>query len=155
MGALLVELGAELIEATLLTGKIGARRTSGLVLQGAMEAFVASVLRLEHSHVVIVRGDRFPACSRGRSRAGRRGSCDNSREGRFANAAPYYAALISPSCCSAVTPSSRPTSSAILPSLRRSTVVPVKCILRPVAAGSDPTRKSLNAGPVCVPPPSH
>ena len=36
-----------------------------------------------------------------------------------------------------------------------STVVPVKCIFRPVAAGRPPTRKSLKAGPVCVPPPSH
>ena len=35
------------------------------------------------------------------------------------------------------------------------TVVPVKRILRPVAAGRLPTRKSLKAGPVCVPPPSH
>src|SRR5437773_3786455 len=61
---------------------------------------------------------------------------------------------ISPSCVSAVTPSSRPISSAILPSLMRSTVVPVKCILRPVFAGNEPTKKSLNAGPVWVPPPS-
>ena len=29
----------------------------------------------------------------------------------------------------------------------------MKCILRPVAAGRDPARKSLKAGPVCVPPP--
>src|SRR3954470_12689447 len=65
-----------------------------------------------------------------------------------------YAARIRPSWVSAVTPSSRPFSSTILPSFRRNTVVPVKCILRPVAAGSEPARKSLNAGPVCVPPPS-
>src|ERR1700739_4034158 len=64
------------------------------------------------------------------------------------------AALISPSCCNAVTPSSRPISSTIMPSLSFRTVVPVKCIFRPVAAGNDPTRKSLNAGPLCVPPPS-
>src|ERR1700752_1079354 len=64
------------------------------------------------------------------------------------------AALISPSCCNAVTASSRPISSTIMPSLSFRTVVPVKCILRPVAAGNDPTRKSLNAGPLCVPPPS-
>jgi hypothetical protein len=31
----------------------------------------------------------------------------------------------------------------------------VKCIFRPVAGGSEPIRKSLKAGPVCVPPPSH
>src|SRR6266550_2541556 len=59
-----------------------------------------------------------------------------------------------PSCCKAVTPSSRPISSMIFPSLSFSTVMPVNFILRPVLAGKDPTRKSLNAGPVCVPPPS-
>src|ERR1700675_3211430 len=64
------------------------------------------------------------------------------------------ALTIRPSCWRAVTPSSRPTSSTILPFLSLSTVVPVKCIFRPVAAGNDPTRKSLNAEPVCVPPPS-
>ena len=58
------------------------------------------------------------------------------------------AALSNPSCVSAVTPSSRPISSMILPSMTLSTVVPVKCILRPVAAGRLPTSKSLNAGPV-------
>src|SRR5262245_45059149 len=57
---------------------------------------------------------------------------------------------IRPSCCRAVTPSSRPISSAILPSLTRSTVVPVKCIFRPVAAGNDPMRKSLNRTDVCA-----
>src|SRR6266536_3117082 len=31
----------------------------------------------------------------------------------------------------------------------RNTVVPVKCIFRPVAGGSEPIRKSLKAGPVC------
>ena len=36
----------------------------------------------------------------------------------------------------------------------RSTVIPVKCILRPVAAGKVPMRRSLKMGPVCVPPPS-
>jgi hypothetical protein len=51
------------------------------------------------------------------------------------------------SCWSAVTPSSRPTSSTIFPSAIRSTVVPVKYIFRPVAAGNDPTRKSLKALP--------
>ena len=65
------------------------------------------------------------------------------------------AALRRPSCVRAVTPSSRPISSTILPSRRRRTVVPVKCIFRPVAAESEPTRKSPNAGPLCVPPPSH
>lgn len=35
------------------------------------------------------------------------------------------------------------------------TVVPVKCIFLPLFAGKDPIRKSLNAGPVCVPPFSH
>src|SRR2546429_603913 len=64
------------------------------------------------------------------------------------------ALTIRPSCWRAVTPSSRPTSSTILPFLSFNTVVPVKCIFRPVAAGNDPTRKSLNAEPVCVPPPS-
>ena len=49
-------------------------------------------------------------------------------------------ARMRPSCCRAVTPSSRPISSTILPSLIRSTVVPVKCIFRPVAAGNDPTK---------------
>ena len=58
------------------------------------------------------------------------------------------AAFRMPSCWSAVTPSSRPISSAILPFSTRSTVVPVNCIFRPDAAGSEPTRKSLNAGPV-------
>src|SRR6516162_4938039 len=65
------------------------------------------------------------------------------------------AALIRPSWVSAVTPSSRPISSAILPLITFSTVVPVKCILRPVAAGRAPIKKSLKAGPVCEPPPSH
>src|ERR1700751_5927055 len=65
------------------------------------------------------------------------------------------AALISPSWVSAVTPSSRPISSTTLPLITFSTVVPVKCIFRPVAAGRPPTRKSLKAGPVWVPPPSH
>jgi hypothetical protein len=58
-----------------------------------------------------------------------------------------------PSCVNAVTPSSSPTSSAILPFSIQSTVVPVKCIFRPDAAGSAPARKSLNDGPVWVPPP--
>jgi hypothetical protein len=49
---------------------------------------------------------------------------------------------------SAVTPSSRPISSRILPFSRRRTVVPVKCICRPVAGGREPMRKSLKAGPV-------
>jgi hypothetical protein len=61
---------------------------------------------------------------------------------------PRQAAFKMPSCVSAVTPSSRPTSSAIMRFSTRSTVVPVKCIFRPDAAGSEPTRKSLNAGPV-------
>ena len=39
----------------------------------------------------------------------------------------------------AVTPSSRPISSTILPSFNRSTVVPVKYILQPLAAGSHAT----------------
>src|ERR1700752_241051 len=64
------------------------------------------------------------------------------------------AAFKRPSCWSAVTPSSRPTSSAILPFSTRSTVVPVNRILRPDAAGREPIRKSSKAGPVCVPPPS-
>src|SRR6266446_5626114 len=66
----------------------------------------------------------------------------------------YWTAVMSPSCWRAVTPSSRPISSTIWPSWSRSTVVPVKCIFRPVAAGSAPRRKSLKAGPVWVPPPS-
>ena len=48
------------------------------------------------------------------------------------------AALMRPSWVSAATPSSRPISSTILPSITFSTVVPVKCILRPVAAGRAP-----------------
>jgi hypothetical protein len=68
---------------------------------------------------------------------------------------PQAAFFNRPSCVRAVTPSSRPTSSTILPFCTRSTAMPVKCILRPVAPGSDPTRKSLKAGPVWVPPPSH
>ena len=40
-----------------------------------------------------------------------------------------------PSCVSAVTPSSRPISSLILPFSTRSTVVPVNRIVRPEAAG--------------------
>src|ERR1700722_10224803 len=65
------------------------------------------------------------------------------------------AAWSRPSWVSAVTPSSRPTSSTILPSITFKTVVPVKRILRPVAGGRPPTKKSLKAGPVWVPPPSH
>jgi hypothetical protein len=57
-------------------------------------------------------------------------------------------ALIRPSWVSAVTPSSRPISATILPLMTFSTVVPVKCILWPVAAGRAPKRKSLKAGPV-------
>jgi hypothetical protein len=64
------------------------------------------------------------------------------------------AAFKMPSCWSAVTPSSRPISSAILPFSTRSTVVPVNRIFRPDAAGREPTRKSLKAAPVCMPPPS-
>src|SRR5215470_10142324 len=52
-----------------------------------------------------------------------------------------------PSCMSAVTPSSSPISSAILPFSTRSTVVPVKCIFRPDAGGSEPARKSLKSRP--------
>ena len=52
----------------------------------------------------------------------------------------------------AVTPSSRPISSVIFPFSIRSTVVPVNRIFLPVAAGKDPTRKSLKARPVRVPP---
>src|SRR6266576_4274751 len=63
-------------------------------------------------------------------------------DGRF-----DQAAFMRPSWVSAATPSSRPISSTILPFRRRRTVVPVKCIFRPVAAGSEPTVKSLNAGP--------
>src|ERR1700730_12469312 len=63
-------------------------------------------------------------------------------------------ARIRPSCWSAVTPSSSPISSAILPFSIRSTVVPANRIVRPLASGNAPTRKSLKAGPVCVPPPS-
>src|ERR1700722_6866235 len=65
------------------------------------------------------------------------------------------AAFSKPSWVSAVTPSSRPTSSAIRPLMTFKTVVPVKRILRPLAAGRRPTRKALQAGPVWVPPPSH
>ena len=74
-----------------------------------------------------------------------------------ARSSPRYgqAAFKIPSCVSAVTPSSSPISSAILPFSTRSTVVPVKCIFRPDAAGSEPARKSPKAGPVWVPPPSH
>lgn len=43
--------------------------------------------------------------------------------------------LTRPSWVSAVRPSSRPRSSTILPSTTFNTVVPVNCILRPVAAG--------------------
>ena len=39
--------------------------------------------------------------------------------------------------------------------LKRSTVVPVKRILRPGRGRQRADRKSLKAGPVCVPPPSH
>jgi hypothetical protein len=56
--------------------------------------------------------------------------------------------LSRPNWVRATTPSSRPTSSMILPFCTRSTVIPVKCILRPVAAGRGPARKSLKAGPV-------
>src|ERR1700676_3415914 len=59
------------------------------------------------------------------------------------------ALTIRPSCWRAVTPSSRPTSSTILPFLSFSTVVPVKCIFRTVAAGKIATRKSRNTEPVC------
>src|SRR6476659_8972564 len=60
----------------------------------------------------------------------------------------YAAVLISPSCVKAATPSSRPISSTILPSLSFRTVVPVNFILRPVLAGGDPAKKSPKAGPV-------
>src|SRR5579859_732764 len=63
-------------------------------------------------------------------------------------------ARLRPSCWRAVTPSSKPISSTILPFSIRSTVVPVNRIFRPVEALNDPMRKSLKAGPVCVPPPS-
>jgi AraC family transcriptional regulator of adaptative response/methylated-DNA-[protein]-cysteine methyltransferase len=39
--------------------------------------------------------------------------------------------------------------------LRQTKPGTVKCIFRPVLAGRPPIRKSLNAGPVWVPPPSH
>ena len=65
-----------------------------------------------------------------------------------------YAAFMRLSCCSAVTPSSRPTSSAILPLATRSTVIPPNFILRPDASGNDPARKSSKVAPVCVPPPA-
>src|SRR5499427_10983598 len=60
-----------------------------------------------------------------------------------------------PSWVRAVTPSSKPISWMILPFLSFRTVTPVKCIFRPVLAGRPPARKSLKAGPVWVPPPSH
>jgi hypothetical protein len=63
-------------------------------------------------------------------------------------------ARMRPSCWRAVTPSSRPISSAIVPFSIRSTVIPVNRIFRSVAVGKDPIRKSLKAGPVCVLPPS-
>jgi 3-hydroxybutyryl-CoA dehydrogenase len=62
--------------------------------------------------------------------------------------------LIRSSCCRAVTPSSSPTSSRILPSFNLRTVIPANRIVRPVFAGKEPAKKSRNAGPVCVPPPS-
>src|SRR5947209_9645894 len=69
--------------------------------------------------------------------------------------ATIHAARMRPSCCKAVNQSSSPISTRFFPSLSFNTVVPVNFILRPVLAGSDPARKSLNACPVCVPPPSH
>jgi hypothetical protein len=63
------------------------------------------------------------------------------------------AALIRLSWVNAITLSSRPISSTILPLITFSTVVPVKCILRPLAAGRPPIKKSalsenLGAGPL-------
>src|SRR6266851_122170 len=87
----------------------------------------------------------------------RASSCIQEKWSRDDQRSPAFGqtVLIRPSWVSAVTPSSRPISSTILPFWSRRTVVPVKCIFRPVAAGSEPTRKSLKAGPLCVPPPSH
>src|ERR1700735_3306710 len=57
-----------------------------------------------------------------------------------------YAIRSRPSWVNAVTPSSKPISSTILPFLSLRTVTPVKCISRPVFAGRPPARKSLKAG---------
>lgn len=56
-----------------------------------------------------------------------------------------HTAASNPSCVSAVTPSSRPISSTILPLITFTTAVPVTRILRPVAAGKPPVRKSVKA----------
>src|ERR1700730_13011240 len=53
-----------------------------------------------------------------------------------------HAAPLRPSCSNAVTPSSRPICSAILPFEIRSTVVPENRIFWADAAGRQPTRKS-------------
>src|SRR4051794_14832661 len=66
-----------------------------------------------------------------------------------------HAALMRPSCCSAVTPSSRPTSSVMRPFSILRTGVPVKRIVLPVLAGNAPMGMSSKASPVWVPPPSH
>src|SRR5262249_23194679 len=66
-----------------------------------------------------------------------------------------YRCGVNPSCWSTGTPASRPTSSAIRPATALSTGVPGKRIVLPEPAGREPTGRSSNAGPVCVPPPSH
>src|ERR1700686_5930360 len=63
------------------------------------------------------------------------GSHRRPRGGRIFFQAPErgknHAARMRPSCCKAVTPSSRPISSRIFPFLSFNTVVPVNFILRP------------------------
>ena len=73
------------------------------------------------------------------------------------NSKRFFGVMVvtTPRCVIAVRPSSKPISSMILPSMTLRTVVPVKRILWPLAAGRLPMRKSLKAGPVCVPPPSY
>src|SRR3954471_23004602 len=67
---------------------------------------------------------------------------------RGAGSEGHEAPGIRPSCCRTVTPSSRPTSSAIMPSTTLITVVPVNSIFLPESAGSAPIGRSSKAAPV-------
>jgi hypothetical protein len=84
--------------------------------------------------------------ARGKPKEARTGRADRPLLGAPLVGCFDQAVLISPSWVSAVTPSSRPISSTILRLITSSTVVPLKCILRPVAAGRPPiSRPCLRA----------
>ncbi len=120
------------------------RRTRKVVLNLSFRQPQYKSVEVRHDLPSVLKGNTGRPSGEGRSIAG---STRNPRQ-------TYAAVFISPSCVKAATPSSRPISSTILPSLSFRTVVPVNFILRPVLAGSDPAKKSPKAGPVWVPPPS-